>query len=169
MDSCAFDLCILVARRDAVLCRATWYVASGPVGYYDADCSRLSDRILLAVVRLRDGNEGNRTLCHDERATGDRDGRPENGGGDADQVCGCARNLPCNPKLLFHAETDRISDKRWRYRPRLLLSSLQSRLAGAVFGKASITGEEPWRSDHRDRLGTQSVCAVLDQPWLRCP
>src|SRR5262249_24009978 len=168
MESCAFDLCVPVARRDALLFRAKWHVVSGPVGYTDADRSRVTDGIFLAVVRLCVGNEGGRTICHNELATGDRDRRPENGGGDADQVCGCAWHLPCSPKLLFHAETDRISDKRWRYRPRLLLSSLQSRLAGAVFGKTSITCEEPRRSDHCDRLGPQSFCAVLDQSWLRC-
>src|SRR5262245_14387435 len=169
MESSAFDICILVGRGDALLFRAKWCVASGPVRNTDADRSRLSDGIFLAVVCLCVGNKGGRTLCHDERTTGDRDRRPENGGGDPDQVCGCARHLPGSAKLLFHAKTDRISDKRWRYRPRLLLPSLQSRLAGAVFGKTSITCEEPWRSDHRDRLGTQSVGAVLDQPWLRCP
>src|SRR5262249_46542860 len=134
----------------------------------DVDCSRLSDGIFLAVVRLCVGNEGGSTLCHDELATGDRDRRPENGGGDADQVCGCARHLPNSPKLLFHAETDRISGKRWPSRPRRTFTSLQSRPARAAFGKTSITCEEPWRSDHRDRLGTQSFRAVLDHPWLRC-
>ena len=82
------------------------------------------------------------------------------------KILGSARQLSKIPKLLLQAATDRISDQRRRYRPRLLLPSLQSGLAGARFGKTSLAREEPWRADHRDRFGSRSFRAILDQPGL---
>src|SRR6516225_4571772 len=142
-------------------------MAPGTTRTADIDRSRLSDGIFLLVGCTCDGNNNSDPLRHHDLAAGNRDRRCEHGSGFADQL-GLIRRLARIPELLFDAAIDRISNRRWRNCPCLLLSSLQSRLAGASLGKTSATREEPWRPNHRDRFGARTFGAILDQSGVRC-
>src|ERR1700745_3540494 len=131
-------------------------MAPGPTRTADIDRSRLSDGIFLLVGCACDGNDNSDPLCHHDIAAGNRDRRCEHGSGFADQALGFISQLARIPELLFDAAIDRISNRRWRNSPCLLLSSLQSRLAGSSLGKTSVTREKPWRANHCDRFGARS-------------
>src|ERR1700756_3024285 len=106
-------------------------MAPGPTRTADIDRSRLSDGIFLLVGCACDGNDNSDPLCHHDIAAGNRDRRCEHGSGFADQALCLISQLARAPELLFDAAIDRISNRRWRNCPCLLLSSLQSRLARA--------------------------------------
>src|SRR6516164_11491406 len=114
-------------------------MAPGPTRTADIDRSRLSDGIFLLVECACDGHDNSDPVCNHDIAAGNRDRRCEHGSGFADQALGLISQLARIPQLLFDAAIDRISNRRWRNRPCLLLSSLQSRLAGAGLGKTSVT------------------------------
>src|SRR6266446_3487552 len=164
----SFNLRVYVTRHSDLLVCPKRYMAPGPVRNTDTDRPRLSDGIFLVVGCACVGNNRSAALCHNDLAAGNRDRRCEHGSGFADQAFGSIRQLAKIPKLLFDAATDRISDQQRRHRPRLLLSSVQSGLAGASFGKTSLAREEPWRADHRDRFGAQFFGTILDQSGIRC-
>src|SRR6516225_2909212 len=101
-------------------------MAPGPTRTADIDRPRLSNGIFLLVGCACDGNDNSDPLCHHDLAAGNRDRRCEHGSGFADQALGLISQLARIPELLFDAAIDRISNRRWRNCPCLLLSSLQS-------------------------------------------
>src|ERR1700746_733623 len=136
-------------------------MAPGPTRTADIDRSRLSDGIFLLVGCACDGDDNSDPLCHHDIAADNRDRRCEHGSGFADQALGLISQLARFPELLFDAAIDRISNRRWQNCPCLLLSSLQSGLAGASLGKASVTREKPWRANPRDRFGASFFGVIL--------
>src|ERR1700746_2235761 len=120
-------------------------MAPGPTRTADIDRSRLSDGIFLPVRCACEGKENSDPLCHHDLAAGNRNRRCEHGSGFADQALGLISQLARIPELLFDAAIDRISNRRWRNCPCLLLSSLQSRLAGGRPQKASLFLEKTVR------------------------
>src|SRR5262249_60987160 len=121
-------------------------MAPGPTRTADIDRSRLSDGIFLLVGCTCDDNDNSDPLCHHDIAAGNRDRRCEHGSSFADQALGLISQLARIPKLLFDAAIDRISNRRWRNCPCLLLSSLQSRLAGTRPSTRPLTSAKTRRA-----------------------